>query len=238
MAVKLGPILNFRGCSGDAWKLSALVAVDDGTAPKAAAAGKAVSAVPLASFKSRGVDLALFRYDFAAKQAKDASTLEYEIDGDKHTVAVPKAGDAPSIAYGSCNGFSSLKLMKSTKEPNALWERLLKEHAKAPFHLLLLGGDQVYSDSMWEELDSLAKWAALPTSEGVKRDAEVAVDCLAKDGLLIFNDYTMMDPYSKYPYGIVPVVNDLCINHNWKICAFAFQPSMFCDIALTRGASA
>ncbi|PZF78502.1 hypothetical protein DK847_01430 [Aestuariivirga litoralis] len=72
---------------------------------------------------------------------------------------------------------------------------------------------------------------------GVKRDADVAVNCLAEDGVLIFNDYTMMD-LSGYKYGIVPVVNDLCVNHNWKIFAFAFQPDMFCDIALVRGSAA
>jgi hypothetical protein len=72
--------------------------------------------------------------------------------------------------------------------------------------------------------------------QGVKHDADVAVNCLADDGVLIFNDYTMMD-LSGYKYGIVPVVNDLCVNHNWRISAFAFQPDMFCDIALVRNRS-
>lgn len=72
---------------------------------------------------------------------------------------------------------------------------------------------------------------------GVKKDADVAVNCLAENGVLIFNDYTMMD-LGGYKYGIVPVVNDLCVNHNWKIAAFAFQPEMYCDIALVRGPAA
>lgn len=70
--------------------------------------------------------------------------------------------------------------------------------------------------------------------EGVRKDAEVAVTRLAENGVLIFNDYTMMD-LGGYRYGIVPVVNDLCINHGWKVAGFAFQPDMFCDIALVRG---
>ena len=71
--------------------------------------------------------------------------------------------------------------------------------------------------------------------DGVRRDSEAAANCLEKNGILIFNDYTMMDPYVKYPYGVVRVVNDLCVKQNWKVCAFAFDQSMFCDIALVRG---
>ena len=173
MAIRLGPVLNFRGCSGNAWRLSALVATDDGRAPKfqltAGGAPVSVQAKAIGAFKANRLDLALWRYDFLVKQGAKPVTARYTLEGDAWDIAVPAAGAAPSLAYASCNGFSSLKLMKSTKVPNALWDDLAAKHAKAPFHLLLLGGDQLYSDSMWEELEALAAWAALPTAEGVKK---------------------------------------------------------------------
>jgi hypothetical protein len=175
MAIKLGPVLNFRGCSGGTWRLSALVASDDGEAPAfqlaAGGAPGAVAAKQIGAFKANRADLTLWRYDFLVKQGAQPVAARYTIDGDSWDIAVPAAGAAPALAYGSCNGFSSLKLMKGTAVPNALWEDLARKHAISPFHLLLLGGDQVYSDSMWEELEVLSKWAALPTKEGVRQPA-------------------------------------------------------------------
>ena len=179
MAIKLGPVLNFRGCAGGVWRLSALVATDDGAAPefKLQAGGQpgTVPARQIGGFKVGRVDLALWRYDFLVKQGPAPVTARYTLDGSTRDIAVPAAGAAPAIAYESCNGFSSLKLMKSCKVPNALWEDLAKKHAQAPFHLLLLGGDQLYTDSMWEEIEVLAKWAALPTDDGVTKPASAAM---------------------------------------------------------------
>jgi len=173
MTIKLGPVLNFRGCSGDVWRLSALVASDDGQAPafslSAGGAPGAVTAKQIGAFKAARADLTLWRYDFLVKQGARPVTARYSLDGDSWDIAVPAAGAAPAIAYGSCNGFSSLKLLKNTDVPNALWEDVAAKHAISPFHLLLLGGDQLYSDSMWEELEGLQKWAALPTEQGVKQ---------------------------------------------------------------------
>jgi hypothetical protein len=175
MAIRLGPVLNFRGCDGGVWKLSALVATDDGKAPafSLSAGGKSPTATgkQLAAFGSGRFHLTLWRYDFQVTQSGTPASVTYQLDGEQWPVAVPARDAAPAIAYASCNGFSSLKLMKGTKVPNALWEDLLGKHAKSPFHLLLMGGDQVYSDSMWEELDVLAKWAELPTEEGVRKKA-------------------------------------------------------------------
>jgi hypothetical protein len=55
---------------------------------------------------------------------------------------------------------------------------------------------------------------------------------LKRDGTLIFNDYIMMDHWHSTPYGVVPVVNDFCINRGWRIVYLALNPQMFCDIAL------
>jgi len=70
--------------------------------------------------------------------------------------------------------------------------------------------------------------------EAVSRDADAAERKLKKDGILVFNDYTMMDHWNNSPYGVVPVVNDFCINRGWKIVYLALNPQMFCDIAIRR----
>lgn len=74
------------------------------------------------------------------------------------TFYVPKTGERARLAYASCNGFSSAKLARDTPEPYALWSRMKSEHDIAPFGLLLLGGDQLYADSIWA-LPDLVDWA-------------------------------------------------------------------------------
>lgn len=72
--------------------------------------------------------------------------------------------------------------------------------------------------------------------EGVRKDADAASRAIKADGFLVFNDYIIHDHIANDPYGIVQVVNEMCISGEWKIVAFAFQPNMFCDIALRRRA--
>ena len=172
MTRKLGPVLNFRGCSGGAWKVSVLVATDAAASPALSlqANGKTSSpgAKQLAAFKIGRGEVSAWRYDCEVRQGPAPAKATYAIDGSSWSFTVPALGAPPAMAYASCNGFSSLKLLKNTRVPNALWARLNAKHAKTPYHLLLLGGDQLYTDSMWEQLDSLSDWAALPTDEGVK----------------------------------------------------------------------
>jgi hypothetical protein len=70
--------------------------------------------------------------------------------------------------------------------------------------------------------------------EGVRRDAEAAVRKIKLDGVMVFNDYIAFDHVSGTEYGVVNVVNELCVNAGWRIIGFALQPQMFCDVALTR----
>ena len=70
--------------------------------------------------------------------------------------------------------------------------------------------------------------------DSVKKDADVSVKKLKQDGYLIFNDYIHYDHITKDEYGIIPVVNDLCVNRGWVVAGFAFQSQMFCDISLRR----
>lgn len=70
--------------------------------------------------------------------------------------------------------------------------------------------------------------------DSVYRDAIVSMMKLKPGGTLIFNDYIYFDHIAGYHYGIIQVVNDLCVNHGWKITHFAFHQQMFCDVAIQR----
>jgi hypothetical protein len=69
--------------------------------------------------------------------------------------------------------------------------------------------------------------------EGAKKDADAALKALKPGGMLVFNDYVCYDS-SGGEYGVMPVVQDLCINHGWRLRYLALQHKMFCDIALQK----
>jgi hypothetical protein len=71
--------------------------------------------------------------------------------------------------------------------------------------------------------------------EGVRKDTDACLRTIKDDGVLVFNDYTPYDPIASMPYGVMHVVNYLCINKGWRILGLALQPLMFCDVALARG---
>ena len=67
----------------------------------------------------------------------------------------------------------------------------------------------------------------------VKADADLAVKMVKDDGFLVFNDYMLMD-HKNDAYGIVPVVNDLVVNHGWFVVGYAINHALYSDIALQR----
>lgn len=166
MPILMGPVLKFVGYDTDTklWKLSALVVVDDQPAPMAYGISTMNQEAQPVLLWQQGARAA-YRYEFAGFLTNQAQTLQYGLGQQYFSVALPKAGFAPRIAYTSCNGFSSLKAMKGVKDNNALWRRMTEKHALSPYHLLIMGGDQVYADSMWETLPTMKAWSELSFSE-------------------------------------------------------------------------
>lgn len=70
--------------------------------------------------------------------------------------------------------------------------------------------------------------------DAVRRDAEEALRKIRPTGILIFNDYILFDHLRGTEYGVVPVVNRLVNETDWRINAFALEHDMFCDVALVR----
>ena len=70
--------------------------------------------------------------------------------------------------------------------------------------------------------------------KNVLRDAVASAPKLKQEGILVFNDYVLQDCHTGEIYGVVPVVNEFCVERGWKIVYFVLQRNMFCDIALKR----
>ena len=70
--------------------------------------------------------------------------------------------------------------------------------------------------------------------ESVKQDADLAKAKLADDGVIVFNDYTCFDFLVGMRYGVVRAVNELIINDDWRVCGFALNRTMYCDIAIHK----
>ena len=60
---------------------------------------------------------------------------------------VPALDESMRIMFHSCNGFSVGTDEEAWSGP-ALWNDVVRNHAKAPFHVMIGGGDQIYNDGI------------------------------------------------------------------------------------------
>lgn len=71
--------------------------------------------------------------------------------------------------------------------------------------------------------------------DAVEKDAAQALRIVRPDGVIIFNDYIMIDHLSNTPYGVVQVANQIVSTTDWRIVGLSLNPNMFCDLAIVRG---
>jgi hypothetical protein len=200
----MGPILSFRGIleENDArvWQVTLLIVFEGaGASPVLTLDGKkAPPPVELHRFDGKRV----LRYDASVAMADKEARVAYEL-GTETTwwFTVPARDVVPRIAYVSCNGFSNPDGMrKLVKEANAMWADLLNNHDKRyrgtdyvldreqrwheteshdkelqRFHLLVMGGDQIYFDSIWEEIEALKGWVSLSRDDQLKFTVDPAL---------------------------------------------------------------
>lgn len=188
----LGPVLSFRGIGKEGqWRVTALIGIrGDIAAPIMQVDGRQCEA-PLVLHR-HGKEQFL-RYDLTCSMQAQERKVAYGMEGSTLTwhFTVPGIGYAPRMAYVSCNGCSDASGMRKLVRPeNAIWEDLLANHDRRlraedylldkeqlwhetrthdkdlqRFHLLLMGGDQIYFDSIWEDLKTLKQWVGLSRRE-------------------------------------------------------------------------
>ncbi|KAI1116805.1 hypothetical protein F5Y14DRAFT_33881 [Nemania sp. NC0429] len=92
---------------------------------------------------------------------------------------VPAIDESMRIMFCSCNGFSVGTDEEAWSGP-ALWNDVMRNHAKAPFHVMLGGGDQIYNDGIrvagplreWTEIGSPKKRREYPFPEKLRKECD------------------------------------------------------------------
>ena len=243
---QLGPVLQFLGCHDGQWGISALVVTDAGDAQPVLTlqappgSGFAPPAITVVQAAVPGATYTAWRFDFSIVQTGSVQNIWYRLEGSPDAEGeggqnfdfkVPALGMMPSMAYASCNGFSDPRAMKKIKEANAMWARLNRLHATqdrvgaqtfGPLHVLLLGGDQIYSDSMWVEVPALKAWSELkwdarlaaPFPPGLHAtlqvyfakmyldrwsQPDVAQTLASVPSVMMWDDHDIMDGWGSYP---------------------------------------
>ncbi len=228
MAIKLGPILKFCGSDNIVWKISVLLVSegsDETPAVNIESGGARMDIKPrlLKSWPDAAQPkYRVWKYEIDVPQAASAQQVSYNVNQVKYEFSVPAKNAPPVSAYGSCNGFSDPKLMKRISDKNALWKKMKERHGICHYNLLLLGGDQIYSDSMWELLDSLKAWTELngdarnkaAFSDGMKAEVdsffietyiarwsqpEVAEMMSSIPTVMMWDDHDIFDGWGSYP---------------------------------------
>lgn len=171
MALKLGPVLGFQGVANDddrqEWLVGIAVVSDSAEAPELRIDKPADASAPvcLKTYGSRR----LWRYDVRIELAESSQDITYGFGELEFAFKVPAKDMPPRVAYTSCNGFSALKLMKQVKEPYANWRTIRAQHETSPYHVLVMGGDQIYADPLWETIPALKEWNELPLDKAIKQ---------------------------------------------------------------------
>ena len=82
---------------------------------------------------------------------------------------IPAQNEKPRFAYCSCNGFSKSLLMIEPRQPYRMWGEMKKEHDKNSFSVLLMGGDQLYSDAIFAQVSYLnTTWKHLSREQKIR----------------------------------------------------------------------
>ncbi|KAI1415604.1 hypothetical protein F5Y13DRAFT_146489 [Hypoxylon sp. FL1857] len=88
---------------------------------------------------------------------------------------VPAADESMRIMFHSCNGFSVGTDEDAWSGP-ALWNDVMRSHARAPFHVMIGGGDQIYNDGIrvkgplreWTDIGNPKKRRDFPFPESLR----------------------------------------------------------------------
>ena len=157
-ALLLGPILRFRGAEDGTARLAVTIAVPAEADPPVLRASGRPGPGPECIGTLGGAAFWSWRFE----EPLDGGRAAYEISGARHEVVLARSGDALRVAYTSCNGGEDeAEAARSPGGRNAMWTQLARRHEARPLHLLLMGGDQIYADGLWE-LPAMRAWVRLP----------------------------------------------------------------------------
>jgi len=169
--IVVGPILGFRGLKNDCWYTSALVVLRDNDTPPQllVTSGGVPQREEAVVLLKRLADLYVWRLEWSVQQTDSEQTVDYTINaGTTFRYVVPEINKPLRICYGSCFGFHNLKDINKVKNKDNMWKVLQQVQEEKPYHLFFMGGDQVYSDQIWESVLPLKDWLSKPLKKRVQ----------------------------------------------------------------------
>ncbi|KAJ3380959.1 hypothetical protein HDU92_005674 [Lobulomyces angularis] len=228
-----GPYLKYSGSGSlEKWEGSVLIASQASVPPVLT-----ITQVGNPSFKKlvKGLHLAhhletlkhifFWRFDLSLPFGNGHETIQYtyNINGEvekSFTFHVAGKEDRNwNWSFYSCNGLSQdvtpeEKLKIGGVTP--LWKDLMEKHSKKPFHTMIGGGDQVYADPFWFELQSIKDWLALKGKQ-TKHDHPWSDQFETEVSFFFFNLYTQSwaEQYMKEAFATIPQVNMLDDHDIW-----------------------
>ncbi|KAL2067156.1 hypothetical protein VTL71DRAFT_1580 [Oculimacula yallundae] len=133
-------------------------------------------------------DNTFWRFDLQVPMHQSELKCEYEIPSlvftsggktDKQTFYIPAITESMRIMFHSCNGFS-VGTDEDAYSGACLWNDVQREHAKAPFHVMLGGGDQIYNDGIrvggplreWTDIGNPHKRKEYPFPESLRKSCD------------------------------------------------------------------
>ncbi|MFP4341621.1 MAG: alkaline phosphatase D family protein [Cyclobacteriaceae bacterium] len=159
----LGPILKFQGLKQGQWHTSALVVIRRFSSPPSLRLMHHAENILPAATKIFTHDnlYTVWRIDWAVRLREKAQAIAYQVNEQQtHYYQVPGLQELYRLAYGSC--FGTHKNILDFSGRDNMWKMMQQSHEKDPFHLILMGGDQLYADALWKEVPLLKKWKSLP----------------------------------------------------------------------------
>ncbi|KAI1441815.1 hypothetical protein F5Y02DRAFT_286973 [Annulohypoxylon stygium] len=115
--------------------------------------------------------------DTEAKWAYSIADVHYKSETQPQTnyFFVPAIDESMRIMFHSCNGFSVGTDEDAWSGP-ALWNDVMRSHAKSPFHVMIGGGDQIYNDGIrvngplreWTDIGNPKKRRDFPFPESLR----------------------------------------------------------------------
>ncbi|XP_070538318.1 uncharacterized protein [Ptychodera flava] len=156
----MGPILGYCGTKDRNYQLCCLVATegqDEGLPPLHYKVTKTRDGQEvivegrtayLASPLAVSGDYKLWRYDWKVPRHRNQDYVcRYTLPDNRSFMChIPSFNTYPRIVFGSCAGLETQEEIREASDSNVMWIHMRLEHAKKPFHILILGGDQVYAD--------------------------------------------------------------------------------------------
>ncbi len=177
----LGPLLYLGGAGPEGLALSVIVVrPESAPAPRIAGPDGACTVTCIRHLAGRRIWRAAFTLG--------PGQAGYRVDGTFYPVAADMTGDL-RIAFVSCNGQETADLHRSPADRNRLWARMARQHAAAPFNLLLQGGDQIYADEVLDADPVLRRWR-----EG-RADAQAPLSCAARADLAAKLERAFLERY-------------------------------------------